>query len=209
MGNSPFSGKLLATEVRVREQEQGRPAGRGRRADAARSVERLTAAAREVFDAHGHDAALDEIARRAGVGNATLYRHFPRRSDLLIAVYAQEVGDLTSRGAQLRSAPDAAAGLLTWLDHFVVHVATKRALGLAAATGATEDHGALFAGWHDAMISTAGALLRRAQQAGGIRRDVAVLDLLALANGAALAGTDLAQAHRLLRLTWHGLREDR
>lgn len=185
---------------------QDGPTGRGRRSDATRSIERLTATAREVFDQLGHDAALDEIARRAGVGNATLYRHFPRRSDLLIAVYAQEVHDLADRGADLCAAPDAAAALLRWLDHFVVHVATKRALALAAVSGATGDQSDLFAGWHDAMISAAGALLRRAQQAGAVGRDVAVTDLLALANGAALAGTDLAQARRLLQLTWHGLR---
>ncbi len=186
--------------------EPGNPRGRSRRSDATRSIERLTAAARSVFDTHGHDAALDEIARRAGVGNATLYRHFPTRSDLLIAVYSQEVHDLAGRGARLCAAPDAAVALLTWLDHFVVHVATKRALALAAVAGAAEERGAIFAGWHDTMIATAGALLRRAQHDGGVDREVAVTDLLALANGAALAGTDITQAQRLLRLAWHGLR---
>jgi AcrR family transcriptional regulator len=187
-------------------QEAGGTAGRRRRSDAARSIERLTATAREVFAEQGHDAALDEIARRAGVGNATLYRHFPTRGDLLIAVYSQEVEGLARRGAELLTAPDAAAALLAWLDHFVAHVAGKRALALAAAAGATGERSALLAGWHRSMISTAGALLRRAQQEAGVAADLAVTDLLALANGAALAGADIAQAHRLLRLAWQGLR---
>jgi AcrR family transcriptional regulator len=181
-------------------------AGRRRRADAARSIERLTATAREVFGEQGHDVALDEIARRAGVGNATLYRHFPTRGDLLIAVYSQEVEELAGRGTDLLTAPDAAAALLAWLDDFVVHVATKRALALAAAAGATGERSALFAAWHRSMISTAGALLGRAQREAGVEADIAVTDLLALANGAALAGADITQAHRLLRLAWHGLR---
>ncbi|GAA3926830.1 TetR/AcrR family transcriptional regulator [Actinoplanes auranticolor] len=180
------------------------PAGRRRRADATRSIERLTATAREIFAERGHDVALDEIARRAGVGNATLYRHFPTRSDLIVAVYSREVADLARRGAELLTAPDTAESLLTWLDHFVAHVATKRSLALAAAS---TDRGVLFARWHDSMISTADALLRRAQGDARIGPDIAVTDLLALANGAALGGTDLTQARRLLRLAWHGLEE--
>ena len=179
--------------------------GRRQRSDAARSVERLVAAAREIFDARGHEVALDEIARRAGVGNATLYRHFPTRSDLLIAVYSQEVRDLTRRGDDLRTAPDAAAALLAWLDAFVEHVATKQSLALEATTGATGDRSDLFAAWHDAMTTTAGALLRRAQAADAVDGDLAVTDLLALATGAALTGADLPHARRLLRLCWRGL----
>jgi AcrR family transcriptional regulator len=177
-----------------------------RRADATRSIERLTATAREVFAERGHDVALDEIARRAGVGNATLYRHFATRSDLLVAVYSHEVQELARRGAELLAAPDAAAALLTWLDHFVVHVATKRTLALDAAAGART---ALFAEWHHAMISTADALLRRAHQQAVVDPGLAVKDLLALANGAALAGADLTQAQRLLRLAWHGILRER
>jgi AcrR family transcriptional regulator len=180
---------------------------RRRRSDATRSIERLTATAREVFAERGHAAALDEIARRAGVGNATLYRHFPTRSDLLIAVYSHEVAELARRGAELGTAPDPAAALLTWLDDFVDHVTTKRSLALDAVAGATGERGAVFAGWHDSMIATAGALLHRAQAEHRVGRAIAVTDLLALANGIALAGTDSTQAHRLLRLAWHGLEE--
>jgi AcrR family transcriptional regulator len=176
---------------------------RKRRSDATRSIERLTATAREVFAERGHDVALDEIAKRAGVGNATLYRHFPTRGDLLIAVYSEEVQELCRRGTDLLAYPDPVLALRTWLDHFVVHVATKRTLALAAVAGASTERGAHFAGWHDSMISTASALLGRASD--GIHPDVTARDLLAVANGAALAGADLEQSHRILRLAWDGL----
>ena len=77
---------------------------RGRRADASRNAERLLAAARELVDESGSEVALDEVARQAGVGNATLYRHFPTRGDLLVAVYADEVAGCAGR-APTSSAP--------------------------------------------------------------------------------------------------------
>jgi AcrR family transcriptional regulator len=159
--------------------------------------------AREVFAERGHEVALDEIARRAGVGNATLYRHFPTRSDLLIAVYSEEVQELCRRGADLLTYPDPVVALRAWLDLFVVHVSTKRTLALDAVAGAGAERGAMFAGWHNSMISTASALLNRAQDR--TRPGVTARDLLALANGAALAGADIDQSHRILRLAWDGL----
>jgi AcrR family transcriptional regulator len=171
-----------------------------RRADATRSINRLTTTAREVFAERGHDAALDEIARRADVGNATLYRHFPTRGDLLVAVYAEEVRELADRGSGLLTAADPAAALLEWLDLFVEHVVTTRVLVPDESAG-----GRFFAEWHNTMIATAEALLRRAQEQAGVPQEVAVRDLLALAHGAALAGTDLTQSRRLLRLAWHGV----
>jgi AcrR family transcriptional regulator len=111
---------------------------RGPRADASRNAARLVAAAREVLAEAGNDAAFDVIARRAGVGNATLYRHFPTRADLLVAVYADEVTALCERGAQLLESAEPMDALFAWLDEFVVHVATKRPLALAATNGAAE-----------------------------------------------------------------------
>ncbi|XVQ86695.1 TetR/AcrR family transcriptional regulator [Microbispora siamensis] len=77
------------------------PPGRTRRADASRNAALLLAAARELIDSSGPDVALDEVARRAGVGNATLHRHFPTRAELLVAVYADEVAELCRQGADL------------------------------------------------------------------------------------------------------------
>src|SRR6185312_14329068 len=75
------------------------------RADARRNRELLIAAARALFNEQGTEAPLDEVARRAGIGNATMYRHFPDRRELLIAVYADEVEALCAEGANLLDGP--------------------------------------------------------------------------------------------------------
>jgi AcrR family transcriptional regulator len=178
-----------------------------RRADARRNYERLLAAAAEVFGERGAGAPLDEIARRAGIGNATMYRHFPTRSDLLIAVYADEVTALCARGAALLDAADPGAALFEWLGAFVAHVAGKRELAHAIGPDAGPPRSELFRGWHASMQETAGALVERARQAGAVRADVAAADLLALANGIALTAADDGQAQRLLALARAGVRE--
>ncbi|WP_433127172.1 TetR/AcrR family transcriptional regulator [Micromonospora sp. CA-240977] len=183
--------------------------GRGRRADAARNVERLLAAARELVDKSGSEVVLDEVARKAGVGNATLYRHFPTRGDLLVAVYADEVAALCRQGADLLGDPRPADALFTWLDAFVVHVATKRALALAATEGPGAHRTRLFDKWHESMRSTATKLLRRAQDVNAVRPDLTVADLLAIASGAALSGTDVAHAQRLVGLLRSGVEVER
>jgi AcrR family transcriptional regulator len=178
--------------------------GRPRRADARRNYELLLSAAKEVFDEHGADAPLDDIARRAGVGNATMYRHFPTRRELIIAVYADEVGALCALGESLLTEPDAGAALFGWLRAFVAHVATKRELVLALADDRAGQRSAMVRDWHQAMHSTASTLLTRAQLSGAVRGDVVVPDLLALANGIALTGPDTDQLDRLLDLVRHG-----
>ncbi|MFC6016995.1 TetR/AcrR family transcriptional regulator [Plantactinospora solaniradicis] len=183
--------------------------GRGRRADAARNAELLLAAARDLLDESGSEVALDEVARRAGVGNATLYRHFPTRGDLLVAVYADEVAALCRQGAELLDDPSPVDALFTWLDAFVVHVATKRALARAAAEGPDARRTRLFDQWHESMRATATKLLRRAQDAGVVRPEHTVTDLLAMGSGAALAATDVAHAQRLVRLLRSGVEVDR
>ncbi len=179
--------------------------GHARRADAERNARLLLAAARGLFDEHGPDVAMDEVARRAGVGNATLYRNFPTRSDLLAAVYADEVAALCQQGTALLARPCAGEALFDWLDSFVVHVAAKRALALAATAGSDEQRSELFASWHESMRSTAGKLLARAQQAGAIHPDLTVTDLLALASAAALAGASADHARQLLEIMRHGI----
>jgi AcrR family transcriptional regulator len=176
-----------------------------RRADAARNVDLLLAAARELVDTHGSDVALDEVARRAGVGNATLYRHFPTRADLLVAVYADEVEALCQRGASLLAAPSPVDALFAWLDDFVAHVVTKRALALAATEGPVGRRTQLFDEWHGSIHSSAAHLLDRARDTGTIRPDLTVVDLLALASGAALTSTGLPQAQRLLGFLRRGI----
>ncbi|HEY0538812.1 MAG TPA: helix-turn-helix domain-containing protein [Actinoallomurus sp.] len=178
--------------------------GRARRADATRNAQLLLAAAKDLFDEYGPEVALDEVARRAGVGNATLYRHFPTRGDLLVAVYADEVTALCEQGVTLLHKPSAAQALFTWLDSFVVHVATKRALALAATESSDERRTELFDHWHESMRSTAEGLLVRAQDAGVVRTDLTVADVLALTSAAAIVGTSTHHARQLLRILHHG-----
>ena len=106
-------------------------ANRVRRADAQRNVERLIAAAREAFTAHGPNAPLDDIARTAGVGAGTLYRHFPTRLALFEAVYRDSVERLCADGEWLAATEPPAEALVDWLKGFVTVVSQKR--GLAAA----------------------------------------------------------------------------
>jgi AcrR family transcriptional regulator len=182
---------------------------RGRRADASRNAELLLAAARELLDESGAEVALDEVARRAGVGNATLYRHFPTRGDLLVAVYADEVAALCRQGADLLNAPSPVDALFAWVDAFVVHVATKRALALAATEGPGARRTSLFDQWHESMRSAATKLLHRAQDAGTVRPELTVTDLLAIGSGAALTASDVAHAQRLVGLLRSGVEVDR
>jgi AcrR family transcriptional regulator len=174
----------------------------GLRADARRNRAALLAAARAVFAEQGVDAPLDDVARRAGLGNATLYRHFPTRGELLVAAYAEEVAALCDLGRELLAAPDAGEALFEWLGEFVSHVASKRALAFAITDDAGE-RATLFGRWHHDMRATVTALLDRARAGGTVRADVDGLDLLALANGIALAGAnpdDPAARDRIARL---------
>src|SRR4029079_17158100 len=104
---------------------------RARRADAQRNVERLIVAARDAFAAHGPNASLDDIARAAGVGAGTLYRHFPTRLALFEAVYRDSVERLCAEGERLSATEPAGQALVDWLQGFVTVVSQKR--GLAAA----------------------------------------------------------------------------
>jgi AcrR family transcriptional regulator len=179
--------------------------GRARRADAERNARLLLSAARALFDEQGPGAALDEVARRAGVGNATLYRHYPTRADLLVAVYADEVAALCDRGEALLREPAAGEALFTWLDAFAVHVATRRTLAFAGTGDDGERRTALFARWHASLTSTAEKLLDRAQESGAVREDVTVAEVLSLANAIAASETDAGRVRRLLDIVRHGL----
>jgi AcrR family transcriptional regulator len=180
--------------------------GRRLRSDAARNVDLLVKAARALFDERGTDVPLDEIARRAGVGNATLYRSFPSRGDLLVAVYSDEVDDLCARGAALAEAADPGDALFQWLDLFVGHAATRRPLALAAISQEpAERRGDLSERWHTSMRATTATLLTLAQEAGTARPDVTAADLLALTNATALASADPSDAVRLMRLMRGGV----
>src|SRR3954454_60403 len=142
------------------------------RADARRNHDLLLAAAKEVFAERGADAPLDDVARRAGVGNATMYRHFPTRRELIIAVYSEEVAALCARSQSLLAADLPSHALFGWLQDFIAHVAAKRELALSITDDRTGQRSALFDRWHHSMHTAASALLTRAQNAGTVRPDL-------------------------------------
>ena len=150
----------------------------------------------------GNEVALDEVARRAGVGNATLYRHFPSRAELLAALYADEVAALCGYGIQLLETAIPIDALFAWLNAFVLHVATKRPLALAATDVPDGRRTPLFDQWHASITAIAADLVEHARPA--LQRDVTVADVLALASGAALTA-DPEHARRLIALLRTGL----
>jgi AcrR family transcriptional regulator len=147
------------------------------RADAIRNRERVLEAAKAVFSAGGPDASLEAVARRAGVGIGTLYRHFPTREALFEAVYRREVQQLSELAESLKSEPDPVDALRRWLRSNVEFVATKK--GMSAALALTvQSSSELTAFSFDRLAKAVGALLDRAVAAGEIRSDISPEDLL-------------------------------
>jgi AcrR family transcriptional regulator len=178
---------------------------RPKRADALRNYQKLLAAAREAFTEADRSASLEDIARRAGVGIGTLYRNFPTRADLVEAVYVDEVEAL-SRSAGEFAQLEPWEGLTAWLQRFVGYVATKQALADELFAIAERDD-AVFAGCR-AMLHAAGEpLLRRAQEAGVVRPDVTIDQVVRMVGGIAkIPADDPAEIHRLLAVALDGLR---
>ncbi|MFG2333383.1 TetR/AcrR family transcriptional regulator [Streptomyces sp. NPDC048604] len=177
-----------------------------RRTDARLNRERLVAAAHEVFVEGGPGASLNEIARRAGVGPGTLYRHFPNRQSLLTAVLKDRVQALCDEAARLRTAgsADAAASaddaLARWLGAFLAHARAHHGIGTALMV---DEPGATDVDCHGLILNAAAGLLALAQERGTARADLAVDDLLHLVTGIALATAhdeDAERAERLLAL---------
>lgn len=148
------------------------------RADAVRNRERVLEAAKAVFSAGGPDASLEAVARRAGVGIGTLYRHFPTREALFEAVYRREVEQLGELAEQLKREPQPVEALRRWLRSNVEFVATKKGMSAALALAAHGKSSELVAFSFERLTKAVGALLDRAVAAGEIRADVSAEDLL-------------------------------
>ena len=147
------------------------------RADAIRNRERVLEAAKAVFSAGGPEASLEAVARKAGVGIGTLYRHFPTREALFEAVYRREVQQLSELEEALKSEPDPVDALRRWLRSNVEFVATKKGMSAALAL-AVQSSSELTAFSFDRLTKAVGALLDRAVAAGEIRSDISPEDLL-------------------------------
>jgi AcrR family transcriptional regulator len=147
------------------------------RADRLRNRERLLEAAKAVFSAGGPDASLEAVARRAGVGIGTLYRHFPTREALFEAVYRREVEQLVDLAERLQAEAAPVEALRRWMRSNVEFVATKKGMSAALALAA---HGSseLSAYTFDRLTRAVEGLMRRAVEAGEIRADIGPEDVL-------------------------------
>jgi len=181
---------------------------RSPRSDAMRNRARLVAAAAEAFAERGVDASLEDVARRAGVGIGTLYRHFPTRDALVEAAYRREVEVLCTSADELLATLPPEEALAQWMQRFVGYVATKRGMATALKSMMAADS-ALFDDCRAQMYDSAARLLEAAAEAGGVRADVDAKDLLRAMGGICLA-TDEAdwpdQSRRLVALLLDGLR---
>ena len=187
--------------------EAGEP--RPMRADAQRNRTRLLEAATAAFVERGaDDVSLEEIARRAGVGIGTLYRHFPARQDLLEAVYRDQVESLRARAEELRKTQSQGDALAAFLQAMVKFSSTKRSMTSALlATLGTDSE--LLSSCATVIRGSAESLLKRAQQAGVVRADADAGDLIRLVHAVNIAtekAADPGQADRMLALILDGLR---
>lgn len=199
-------GELIAARLAELPPSARRP----RRADARRNYDRLLDVARDAVAEHGADASLDEIARKAGVGSATLYRHFPTRAALLEAVFYEHVERLYEQSQRLLTSPTPGAALGAWLRAVLSHSIRNRGLAASMRSACGEAVAANLSWCHGAMRNAAGNLLVRAQEAGEIRADVEISDLLRMVNGLALANLEYpdgeASAERMLGFVLDGFR---
>jgi AcrR family transcriptional regulator len=170
------------------------------RRDAQQNRDRVLAAARAEFSAHGTAASLNKIAQRAGVGPGTLYRHFPNAQALLVAIIAADVAKLCAAGRELIVHPDPGRALRDWLRAVAVHATAMRGL---VATESFDAAGSALAQCHDEIRAVGAALLERA----GAEDDVD--DVLAVVNAVAWASERLPDSPgrlgRLLELVTRGL----
>lgn len=173
------------------------------RADAVRNRQRLLEVALGVLSENG-DAPLDAIARAAGVGSGTLYRHFPTREALIEAVYQNELTHLCESADQLLLIERPREALRAWLRGFLDYATTKRgladALRAVIATGVNP-----FENSRARMLTALETLLAAAVRDGAVRADVASIDVLTTVSGFSLASSDPAQHERLLDLLLAGL----
>ncbi|MEU7303032.1 TetR/AcrR family transcriptional regulator [Streptomyces sp. NPDC007189] len=187
--------------------ERAGRAARARRSDARRNKETLLDAAAAAFVASGVEAPVRDIAARAGVGVGTIYRHFPTRADLIIAVYRHQVESLAEAGPDLlKTGPSPYAALGRWIDLFVDFLVTKH--GLAAALKAdSTGFDTLHAYFLDRLLPVCTELLGAAAAAGEIRSGLEAVELLhGVGNLCIGAESDPRyDARRLVKLLIRGL----
>ncbi|HEY1323418.1 MAG TPA: helix-turn-helix domain-containing protein, partial [Streptosporangiaceae bacterium] len=175
---------------------------------AQRNREKLMSAALTLLAEAGPDVPLEAVARQAGVGIGTLYRHFPTREALVEAAYRSELLRLCAAADELVAEEPGDVALRTWMDRFVDYMTTKR--GMADALRAVIASGLNpYAESRDRLLAAIGTLLQAGIEAGTVRSDVEAADVLASLTGVSLAAGEPAkreQAGRMLDLLMDGLR---
>lgn len=175
------------------------PAERKPRADAQRNRERILEVAKEAFSRAGAEASLDDVAKRAGVGPGTLYRHFPSREELLEAVYRTEVEKLAAAERKLGETLPPIEALRAWMLLFVDYIAAKKIIA-PAINALVGDPKKVFESYYAQIWEAVRALVKRAIKNGDIRKDLDPLDLLRALIGVAniATSTDWQQSARRL-----------
>lgn len=147
------------------------------RTDAIRNRQRILEAAKAAFTRHGADASLDEIAKQAGVGPGTLYRHFPTRDALVEAVYRSEVEKLAEAGRRFATTMPPLEALRAWLMLLVDHIAAKHIIA-PALNSIAGGPSRLYEGSRALAQGEIDRLVKRAKKTGDVRRDLDASDLL-------------------------------
>ena len=179
---------------------------RPKRADARRNYDKVLAAAREAFAEGGESTALEEIARRAGVGIGTLYRNFPNRQALLETLYLEEVEGICRMAEEQRESADPWEALTSWFERFIGYIATKQALA-AELTNYLDRDAQLFKSSRAALWAAGEPLLTRAQEAGVVRPDAEIGDVMHMVMGIAkVPAADPRQTEHNVRIALDGLR---
>ncbi|WP_430709445.1 TetR/AcrR family transcriptional regulator [Mesorhizobium captivum] len=184
------------------------PAQKPLRADAKRNRDKLVEVAAQAFAADGVDASLEEIAKRAGVGIGTLYRHFPTREHLVEVVYRREVEGLCLAADELARDHRADVALELWMQRFVDYIATKRGLATSLRILLTTNS-TLFSDTSGRVSNALRGLVEQAAAAGKIRADVDASDVLHALGGIYSAPNTpdwRERSGRLVKLLMDGLR---
>ena len=178
------------------------------RVDAQRNIDALLVAAKDEFTAHGVDVNVRAIAARAGVGTATLYRHFPQRADLIAAVFRREIDDCAAEATRLGDSHDPDQALELWLQRYTQFVATKHGLAAALHSG-DPAYSTLPTYFHEHLSPALETLLEKAASAGAIRADVDPYDLLGAVANLCIpppGSEDPTRPQRMVGLLLDGLR---
>jgi AcrR family transcriptional regulator len=186
-----YFGELTMSEAQVTKSP--------RRADAQRNHDIILGVARAAVAQRGANIVLEEIARDAGVGIGTLYRHFPTRQDLLEAAFLDEALELRDRAKDLATSESAIAALVSWLRYQMDFGAHGRSMG-AAVMNAKHTEGSDI---HVACVSMREAgevLLRRAQESGEVKPDIDLIDVLRLMGGIVMANENAPDPQRVDRM---------